>query len=132
MRHTQTQIKTGRLCSRSKPSVGDVVLLRRRSERKLDIRENIAISESRDSMVRSANVQLPSGRILGRPLNLLYPLEVCPQTNVGRTVNCPESCKGQMTVSSEMKPQRPVREASRKARLKIIQGMCKENKMLNQ
>lgn len=35
-----------------------------------------SLSSSRDGEIRSAKVQLSSGRVIGRPLNMLYPLEI--------------------------------------------------------
>ena len=37
----------------------------------------VSLVSSLDDCVRSANVSLSSGRVIARPLNLLYPLEVC-------------------------------------------------------
>ncbi|CAC5415550.1 unnamed protein product [Mytilus coruscus] len=36
----------------------------------------VELIQSRDKEIRSARIKVASGKILGRPLNLLYPLEV--------------------------------------------------------
>ena len=36
----------------------------------------VNLVQSRDGYVRSAKVSMPSGRIIGRPINLLFPIEV--------------------------------------------------------
>ena len=42
------------------------------------------VIKSRDGQVRSAKVLLPSNRVIGRPLNLLYPVE-CQVTEPDKT-----------------------------------------------
>ena len=68
-------------------NIGDVVLIKdnlpRGSWRMGRIRELVY---SGDGHVRSATVLLPSNRMVGRPLNLLYPVE-CQVTVTDKTQN---------------------------------------------
>ena len=68
-------------------NIADVVLIKdnlpRGSWRMGRIRELV---NSRDGHVRSAKVLLPSNRMVGRPLNLLYPVE-CQVTETDKTQN---------------------------------------------
>jgi hypothetical protein len=63
------------------PQVGEVVLVdgTPKSRSKWQIARINELIESHDGQVRSAKVLIPSGKIVARPLNLLYPLEVDPQ-----------------------------------------------------
>ena len=36
----------------------------------------IKLVSSSDSSIRSAKIKMPSGKVFGRPLNLLFPIEV--------------------------------------------------------
>ena len=66
--------------SKYKPSVGDVTLIKddlpRGTWRMGRIKELV---NSRDGEVRSAEIVLPNNKVIGRPLNLLFPIE-CPTT----------------------------------------------------
>ena len=74
---TQPQIKCGRIQSTVSPSVGDVVLVKGDLPRGCwKLAKVISLVSSRDGHKRSAKVRISSGRVLGRPLNLLYPLEI--------------------------------------------------------
>lgn len=72
----QIKLKQTRAKSPFTPNVGDVVLgkddLPRGSWRLGRIQELI---RSRDGLIRSARVLLPSNKIVGRPLSLLFPVE---------------------------------------------------------
>lgn len=73
---SQVKLKESRIKSSHAANIGDVVLIKdelpRGRWRMGRVRELI---KSRDGQVRSAKVLLPSNRIIGRPLNLLYPVE---------------------------------------------------------
>ena len=78
----RSQIKQNkaRVKSKYKPSVGDVTLIKddlpRGTWRMGRIKELV---NSRDGEVRSAEIVLPNNKVIGRPLNLLFPIE-CPTT----------------------------------------------------
>ena len=75
---TQVKMKESRIKSNFSPSIGDVVLIKDDLPRgKWRIGKIHELIKSRDGEARSAKVLLPSQKIMGRPLNLLFPLE-CP------------------------------------------------------
>ena len=84
---SQIKLKESRIQSPYAVNIGDVVLIKdnlpRGSWRMGRIRELV---NSRDGHVRSAKVLLPSNRMVGRPLNLLYPVE-CQVTETDKTQN---------------------------------------------
>ena len=79
---TQTKLKEARVRFPLLAKVGDVVLIKdelpRGSWRMGKIQELV---QSGDLQIRSAKVLLPSGKMLGRPLKLLYPIE-CPESDI--------------------------------------------------
>ena len=72
----QIKLKQPRVQSSFTANIGDVVLIKddlpRGSWRLGRIQELI---KSRDGHIRSARVCLPTGKIIGRPLSLLYPIK---------------------------------------------------------
>ena len=80
----QTKLKGPRVQSAYAANVGGVVLIKddlpRGSWRLGRIKELI---KSRDGQCRSARVLLASNKVIGRPLNLLYPIE-CQATEMNR------------------------------------------------
>ena len=70
--------------------------------------EIIQLVHSRDGEIRSAKVQTSSGKVLNRPLNLLYPLEV------DRDVTNNNEVKNSVTET-----QRPTRKAAEIAKRNI-------------
>lgn len=75
--------------------------------------------QSEDGEIRSAKVLLPTGKLIGRPLNLLYPIE-CPENDNHRDKNktgtgIPERDKQDY----KQQEQRPKRQAAVKALDKI-------------
>ena len=75
---TQSTLKSRRIQSHFSPSVDDVVLIKDDIPRGCwRVGKVLRLVTSRDGCVRSAKVALPSGRVIARPLNLLYPIEVC-------------------------------------------------------
>lgn len=75
-KRTQTHLKGGRIQSSSIPQVGDVVLGKEDVSGCLKLGKILQLFTSRDRRVRSGKVQLLSGKLLNRPLNSLYPIEV--------------------------------------------------------
>lgn len=77
---SQIKLKEARTKSPYKASVGDVTLIKedlpRGAWRMGRIKELI---QSRDGQVRSAKILLPNNKVIGRPINLLFPIE-CPTT----------------------------------------------------
>ena len=70
---TQRKLKSGRMQSHFTPNVGDVVLVKDDLPRGCwRIGKVVNLVQSRDGHVRSAKVSMPSGRIIGRPINLLF------------------------------------------------------------
>ncbi|XP_053403147.1 uncharacterized protein LOC128558271 [Mercenaria mercenaria] len=74
---TQSELKSHRVQSSFKPSVGDVVLIKDDLPRGLSkMGKVIKLIMSNDGQYRSAKVNLSNGRTIGRTLNHLYPVEV--------------------------------------------------------
>lgn len=73
---SQTHIKTGRIHSDVIPRKGQIVILKDETPRaNWRLGRITELVKSSDGLIRSAKVKTPSGRVLGRPLNLLFPLE---------------------------------------------------------
>ncbi|MCG7879158.1 MAG: reverse transcriptase domain-containing protein [Candidatus Thiodiazotropha endolucinida] len=73
---TQMKLKSGKLQSKVSCRIGDIVLIKDNMPRgSWRLGKVIELIQSADGFVRSARVQTQSGRILGRPLCLLYPIE---------------------------------------------------------
>ncbi|MCG8078604.1 MAG: hypothetical protein JAY75_20500, partial [Candidatus Thiodiazotropha taylori] len=102
----QTTIKTHRIQSSSKPCVGDIILVKDELPRSCWKMGKITdLKISNDGRVRSAEVQLASGKIIRRPLPLLYPLETSEQHATDtEDVQCTRS-----------NSQRPIRLAAQRA-----------------
>ena len=82
----QTCLKCGRIRSPFSPQVGDVVILKDDVPRGLwKMGKIVTLIPSSDKEIRSAKVQLASGKVVGRPLNLLYPLECDVDTDETET-----------------------------------------------
>ena len=85
----------------------------------------VNLVSSRDGLVRSAKV-LSSGRIIGRPLNLLCPIEISGNCNKQH-----EKSEQQQSISANQESVRQTkRTAAKHAKVKIKQSLCdmqKEN-----
>ena len=114
---TQSRLKSNRIQSSVKPNVGDVVIVKdniHRGNWKLAKIEQLV--PSRDGEIRSCKIKLPSGTILNRPMNLLYPIETShefdkPQIN--RTERIPIDVRQQSPLHVQI--DRPVRASASKA-----------------
>lgn len=74
---TKTSLKVGKSQSHYSPSVGDVVLVKEDIPRGCwKLGKITHLVTSHDGNIRSAKLVLSSGRTIGRPLNLLFPIEV--------------------------------------------------------
>ena len=74
---THNVLKSRRIESKYSPKVDDVVLIKDNVPRGCwKVGKVVSLVSSLDSCVRSAKVALSSGRVIARPLNLLYPIEV--------------------------------------------------------
>ncbi|XP_053392224.1 uncharacterized protein LOC128554915 [Mercenaria mercenaria] len=79
---TQSELKSGKVQSAETPFIGEVVLIKEDLPRGCwKYGKIIDLPKSFDGKIRSAKVMVSSGRIVNRPLNLLFPLETAPNTN---------------------------------------------------
>ena len=107
---TQTKLKDGRVHSHCSPKVNDVVLIKEDTARgNWRFATVIRLVKGRDGLVRSAKVRLPSGKEIGRPINLLYPLEL----------SCEEQKKINNNKTKNDGPERPKRNAAKTATERI-------------
>ena len=91
---SQIKLKEPRLKSPYKANVGDVVLIKDNLPRGTwRIVRSKELVVSRDNQIRSAKVLLPNNKTIGRPINLLFPIE-CPSTNANETIR---SCNSENT-----------------------------------
>jgi hypothetical protein len=110
---TQSKLKCGRIQSAATPFVGDVVHIKEDLPRNCwKLGKIVELPTSFDGEIRSAKIRLSSGRIIGRPLNLLYPLE----TTENRIISEPIEIKNDTEYNSTQKIER---NAATKAKLKI-------------
>ena len=73
----QTELKCGRMVFPFMPKIGDVVLIKEDLPRgRWNMGRIVDSVKSTDGNVRSLKVKLKTGRVIGRPLNLLFPIEV--------------------------------------------------------
>ena len=109
---TQTCLKTGRVHSEFLPKINDVVIVKDDTTRgNWKFGKVTELQKSRDGNTRSVKVLIPSGKEIGRPLNLLYPLEVTDQSCDENENTTPKTKEERETHSS-----RPKRYASEVAK----------------
>ncbi|XP_053390685.1 uncharacterized protein LOC128553527 [Mercenaria mercenaria] len=71
------RIKSEKIQSDSVPNIGDIVIIKDELPRCCwRMARIVDIQRIKDNKVRSAEVQLATGRVLRRPLSLLFPLEI--------------------------------------------------------
>ena len=111
---TQTQLREAKKRSQYPAQIGDVVLIKNdipRGNRRIG--KITQLMTSFDEQVRSAKVILASKRIIGRPLNLLYPIECSDGNHNGISdKNTPFQA---VDNDAETVRQRPKREAAQRA-----------------
>ncbi|MES9884883.1 MAG: hypothetical protein ABW185_28910, partial [Sedimenticola sp.] len=113
----QKRLKSSRVQSSNTPRVGDVVLVKEDTPRGCwRIGRIIELTISHDGQTRSAKVLLTSGRRIGRPLNLLYPIE-CPGDSAPIDPVIIKQTGGPAETRST--DHRPERGAAQVARMKI-------------
>ena len=84
-KRTKCELKSKHKQSHFSPGEGDVVLVKEDIPRgSWRLGKVIRLVSSRDGCIRSAKLPLPSGRIIGRPLNLLYPVESTSRQRSGK------------------------------------------------
>ncbi|XP_045210562.2 uncharacterized protein LOC123561965 [Mercenaria mercenaria] len=72
----QVKLKSKKIVSAMEPSVGDIVIIKDELPRSCWRMGRIEETQrSKDGKVRSAEVRLATGRVIKRPVSLLYPLE---------------------------------------------------------
>ena len=73
----QTELKCGRIVSPFMPKIGNVVLIKEDLPRgRWNMGRIVDSVKIADGNVRSLKVKLKTGRVIGHPLNLLFPIEV--------------------------------------------------------
>ncbi|XP_052809626.1 uncharacterized protein LOC128238092 [Mya arenaria] len=114
---TQTFLKAGRVVSHNVPRIGDTVLIKDNTPRgSWKIGRVQELVHSRDNEIRSAKVQLSSKKVLGRPLNSLYPVECNDIFKQTPGTDRPPEQRDKITKQCT---KRPVRLAAEAAKRKI-------------
>lgn len=117
-----SKVKQKRVLSDISPSVGDVVLIKDNVPRgSWRLGKIISLSKSSDGHIRSGKVVLSTGKVLRRPISLLYPVE----SSTSETPDCSSSPTSSPVGRASLKHSRPQRKAAEKAKLKI-KKVCKK------
>lgn len=114
---TQTKLSTGKIQSHFSPSVGDIVILKDDVPRGCwKLGKLTKLVASSDGCIRSAELKLTSGRVLRRPLNLLFPIETSADENgiSNKKLVTNENCENIKTI-------RPSRAENVRAKKRIKQ-----------
>ena len=115
---TQNTLKTGRVATHSYPQVGDIVLVKDDLPRGCwNMGKIVKLNISADSCVCSGRVKLHTGRIIGRPLKLLFLLEVSVS---GEQTRYDEH---KTSVENTKQDRRPIRKAAIQAKAKLKELM---------
>ena len=124
---SQVKLKESNILYPYSAKIGDVILIRdnlpRGSWRMGRIHELIS---SKDGQIKSAKVLLPSNKIIGRPLNLMYPIE-CPVEDTKTSSNDINSDRQILNGNGaeEVQTSKPKRQAANKAMKRITQQLRK-------
>ena len=122
----QITLKETRVRSPFLATIGDVVLIKDELPRgywRLGRIQELVQSE--DGEIRSAKVLLPSNKLIGRPLNLLYPIE-CPANDTNTEEDSADrgrSISDNGTQDNQQNEPRPKRHAARKAQDRFKQTL---------
>lgn len=117
---TQSNVKQKRVLSNISPSVGDVVLIKDNVPRGTwRLGKIISLSKSSDGHIRSGKVVLSTGKVLRRPVGLLYPVE----SSSRETTDCNSSPTPSPVGRASIQHSRPKRKAAEKAKLKIKESV---------
>ena len=81
---------------------------------------------SRDGQTRSAKIQLPNNKIVGRPLNLLYPVECSHERENGAETGQTNEHLTSTPGDGLTQRQQPRRESAIKAMAKIKKQLWRE------
>ena len=101
--------------SQYKPSVGDVTLLKDDLPRGAwRMGRNKELVNSRDGEVTLAKIVLPNNKVIGRPLNLLFPVE-CPTTEGKESIQNYDDVNDRKQGDDQLVRIRPKRDAAMKA-----------------
>ena len=118
---TQNTLKSGRVQSHFSPNIGDVVLLKDNLPRGCwKLGKVVNLVSSCDGLVRSAKVLISSGRTIGRPINLLCPIEISENCNKQRGNNEPQ----QSITANKQGVGQTKRTAAKHAKIKIKESLC--------
>ena len=113
---TQLRLKQGRVLSDLSPAVGDIVQVKDNVPRGCwKIGKILSLAKSNDGHIRSGKVALSSGRVMRRPINLLYPLELSSCNDSEDNSSNPSIQVGR----ASRQHTRPCRKAAEKAKENI-------------
>ena len=117
---SQRNLKESRTQSPLSANVGDVILLKDDLPRGMWRMGRIhELVTSRDGQTRSAKIQLPNNKIVGRPLNLLYPVECSHERENGAETGQTNEHLTSTPGDGLTQRQQPRRESAIKAMAKI-------------
>ena len=120
---SQHSLRSNRIKSPFTVHVGDVVLVKDNLPRGCwKIGRIVESTVSRDGNIRSVKVRLPSGRVIGRPLNLIYPVECSVKSGTEQGDQMPSSDVPECRA-------RPVRKAAIDANQRIKEQLHAEGNL---
>ncbi|VDI41861.1 Hypothetical predicted protein [Mytilus galloprovincialis] len=111
----QIDLKFGKIKSTVSPGIGSVVIIKEDLPRGMwKLGRIVKHIQSNDGQLRSVKVRLANGNIIGRPLNLLYPLEI------DEVSNDDSNSRNLAIIPKELEmSKRPIRTAAEIAKKKI-------------